>query len=248
MGMNFLSIGLSSASLLLFSTRCSTACLNSEQPSEIPTIDVSDASEVLQPFLQYLYPRSLPKISDLPMWEALYTIANKYSAEMVMELLKDMLIHRFLDKSPVRVYALASHWGFEEIAKIASTRTLTMNIFKDVEREDAELMGGGACQRLYLLHFNRRKAARAVITFRALPSASCGCPKPNYSGMVRALDRLMGTRPWLTAEELYEGVASSKFVYPKACSDGLECRNAFTNVHKYFSSILEGISKLPQTI
>jgi len=47
-------------------------------------------------------------------------------------LLRGMLIPRFLETFPVRVYALASHWGFEEEAKIASGRTLTLDISKDM--------------------------------------------------------------------------------------------------------------------
>ena len=121
-----------------------------ESPSQIPTIDVPESSDILQPFLQYLYPRSPPKISDVAMWADLYTIAHKYDADVIMDLLRDMLIPRFLEIAPLRVYALASHWGFEEEAKIASARTLTINIFKDkyFPREDAELMGGVACQQL----------------------------------------------------------------------------------------------------
>jgi hypothetical protein len=215
-------------------------------PSKTPTIDVSESSDILQPFLQYLYPRSPPNVSDLPMWEALYTTADKYTVEVVMDHLRDMLLHQFLETSPLRVYSIASHWGFEEIAKTASTRTLAIDIFKDLERQDAELMGGGACQQLYLLHLHRREAAREVVANHPLPSASCGCPIPNYSGVVPALCRLVSTKPWLTAEELYEN--ASKFHYPVCCADKGSCRNAFQNVTKYFTSILKGVSELPKTI
>lgn len=177
-------------------------------PSQTPSINVPESSDVLQPFIQYLYPRSPPKISDISMWAALYAIADKYNVEMITDLLRDMLIPRFLESSPLRVYALASCWGLEEEAKIASTRTLTMDIFKDFPREDAELMGGGACQQLYLLHFNRREAARSFITDHPLPSTddpSCGCPLPDYTRLVPALCQRVATIPWLTAEELYEG-------------------------------------------
>ena len=215
--------------------------------SEIPSVDLPEPSDILQPFIQYLYPRSPPVISDISMWEALYAIADKYAAEVVTDPLRDMLIPRFLETSPLRVYALASRWSFEEEAKIASTRTLTIDIFKDFPREDAGLMGGIACQRLYLLHFNRREAARALVTDHPLPTRSdpsCQCPLPSYSRLVPSIYQRVATRPWLTAEELYEEVA--RWDYPSRCNSS--CRNAVTNMHAYLSSILKGISELPRTI
>jgi hypothetical protein len=218
-----------------------------ESPSELPIIDVPESSDILQPFLQYLYPRSPPSISDISIWAALYAVADKYGAEVVTDLLRDMLIPRFLETSPLRVYALASRWGFEEEAKIASRRTLTMDMLNDFPQEDAELMGGAACHRLYLLHFNRREAARALITSHPRPSAgdsSCRCPPPPYARLVPALCQRVTMKPWLTTEELYEEVA--KWSYPTQCSG--VCRNTIGNMHGYFSSILRMVSELPQTI
>ena len=59
---------------------------------EIPCVDVSEPSDILQPFIQYLYPRSPPRVSDISTWEALYTVADKYAAEVVTDPLRDMLI------------------------------------------------------------------------------------------------------------------------------------------------------------
>ena len=220
---------------------------STEPPSQIPTIDVPESSDILRPFLLYLYPRLPPKITDISMWAALHTIADKYCAEVVMGLLRDMLIPQFLEIAPFRVYALASHWGFEEEAKIASTKTLKLDIFKDLPQEDAELMGGTACQKLYVLHFNRREGAQALISNHPPPTSSdpsCKCPPQSYVNMVPVLCKRVAARLWLTAEELYEEVA--KWGYPTQCNQ--HCRNAFRNMHVYFTSLLKGVSELPQTI
>ena len=220
---------------------------SAEPSSQIPTVDIPESSDILKPFLQYLYPLSPPKIPNLAMWAALYTIADKYGTEGVMDSLKDILIPRFLEASPLRVYALASRWGFEEEAKIASTKTLTIDISKEIPREDAELMGGAACQQLYLLHLNRREAARALVVNHPRPSASdpsCTCPPPGYTRLIPLLCERVATRPWLTAEELFKEAA--RWDYRKPCS--YACRNAFKNMHVYFTSLLKGISELPQTI
>jgi len=218
-----------------------------DPPSHIPSADLPESSDVLQPFIQYLYPRFPPKISDISMWAALYTIADKYVAEVVMGPLRDTLIPRFLETSPMRVYALASHWGFEEEAKIASRRTLTLDISKEFPEEDARLMGGVACQKLYLLHCNRRDKAQALINKHPLPTASdasCKCSSPKYANLVSALCQRVATKPWLTAEEVFKDAAKSG--YPARCNDS--CRNAYKNMHAYLTSLVKGVSELPQTI
>ena len=174
------------------------------------------------------------------------TIADKYDADVVIETLRNVLIPRFLETSPLRVYALASRWGFEEEAKIASRRTLTIDLLKDFPREDAELMDGVACQKLYHLHASRQAAGRAFIANHPLPERNryCHCSQQNYAGLVQSLCQRVGTIPWLTAEGMYEDIA--KWDHPTAC--GNACHNSVRNVSAYFSSLLKGVSELPQTI
>ena len=217
-----------------------------EPPSQIPSIDLPESSDVLQPFIQYLYPRSPPKISDISMWAALYTIADKYDVEVVMDPLRDMLISRFLETSPLRVYALASHWGFDEEAKIASRRTLTIDISKGFSEEDVMLMGSVACQKLYLLHIQRRGQAQALVhkhPYHLLEETTCSCPPMDFPILSRALSQRLAIQPWLTAEDLYE--EGAKTSNPNSCPN---CRNSFENIHTWFSLVLKEISDLPQTI
>ena len=159
----------------------------STEPSpEIPIIDVPESSDILQTFFQYLYPRSPPKISDLAMWTALYAVADKYSAEAVTDLLRDMLIPRFLEIAPLRVYALASHWGFEEEAKIVSRGTLTIDMSNGFPEEDLKLMGSAACQKLYLLHIQRRDKARVLVNSCTYQFAGtyCECPPMDFNTVI----------------------------------------------------------------
>lgn len=220
---------------------------SAEPAPEIPTIDVPESSDILQPFLQYLYPRSPPTISDLTTWADLYTIADKYNAEATTELLRDMLIPRFLETSPLRVYALASHFGFEEETRIASRGTLKIDISKGLPEEDVELMGSVACQKLYLLHIQRRDKARALVSGSVyqFSGVRCSCPPVVFQAFIQTLSQRVSTTPWLTAEGLYEAAEMSS---SKTCDGYRGCRNSFGNIHAWFSSILEMVSKLPQTI
>ena len=227
------------------------ATLSSPQSKvRIRKIDMPYSSDILQPFLQYLCPRSPPKISDISTWAALYTIADKYGADVVKDLLRDMLVPRFLKKYPLRVYALASRWGFEEEARIASRRTLkTVDILTKFPQEDAGLMGATARQRLHRLHSDRREAARALINSHPRPSpshSSCNCPSPAYANLRPALCQSLASRPWLTLEDVYR--VDAKFPNPKTCNARSGCRHSAKNIHAYFCSLVRKISELPQTV
>ena len=237
--------------ILKFASPFFRAALSSPQPkAKIRKVDIPYSSDVLQPFLQYLYPRSPPKITDISTWAALYAIADKYGAEVVKDLLRDMLIPRFLKKSPLRVYAVASYWGFDEEARIASRRTLkTVDILTRFPQEDARIMGAAARQRLHRLHSSRRDAARALVNNHPRPSPShlsCKCPPPAYANLRPALCQSMATRPWLTIEDVYR--VDSGFSYPKTCAARSDCRHSAKNIHAYFCSLVRKISKLPQTV
>jgi len=211
-----------------------------------PIIDISESSEIIEPFIQFLYPRSPPKVSTLAMWEDLCVVADKYNVESVMELLRDMLIPKFLKTSPIHVYALASRWGFGEEAKIASGETVTMDISKGVPEKEAELMGGIACQKLHLLHSSRREKAQSVIRSRPYPTPNtyCACSPIEFKDTVGTAVRHVSSTPWLTTEAFYQEVARASNLV--VCST--KCRNHFKQVHAWISSVVEAMSELPQTI
>ena len=219
-----------------------------EPSPKIPSIDIPESFNIIRPLVQHLYPCSPPEVPDLETWAALYTAADKYNVEVrVMDLLRGMLIPRFLETSPLRVYALASCWGFEEEAKAASRGTLTMDISNGFPEEDVRLMGSIACQNLYLLHFRCREKARFLAGHRRYQFSdvgACSCPPVDFQAVTQWVSERVSTRPWLTAEELYEGAATAGD--SQRCSGN--CRNALKNIHAWFSLILKEISDLPQTI
>lgn len=220
---------------------------NEPAPSHTPVVDVPESSDILEPFLQYFYPFSPPKVSDVAMWADLYSIADKYDAEVVMETLRDILIPRFLETSPFRVYALASRWDLEEEANIASKKTLAFDALGEFPQEDAELMGGVACQKIYHLHIRCRDKARALVSsrnYRFKDNWNCSCPPLDFHAVAQALSQRVSSKPWLSAEELYEEAA--RFEGAKKCPGG--CRNSFKNIHVWLSSILRDLHEIPQTI
>jgi len=220
-------------------------------PSHIPVVDVPESSNVLTPFIQFLYPFSQPKVSDVAMWEDLYTIADKYDTGVVMELLREALITQFLEKSPFRVYALASRWGLEGEADIASKRTLAFDILQEFPQEDAALMGGVACKKLYQLHVQCRDQARAWASSSRDPFKfkfkNCDCTPFDFNSASQTLKERLFAKPWLPAEELYEELVGLERL--AICSRKGGCRNSFSfgGVRGVVSSILRDLHHIPDT-
>lgn len=219
-------------------------------PTHTPIVDVPESSDILKPFIQCLYPLPPPEVSDVAMWMDLYITADKYNAEVVTELLKVILIPRFLETSPFRVYALASRWGLEEEAKIASERTLSFDILTEFPQEDAELMDGVAGQKLYQLHIRCRDKGRAFTDPRHHRFAidwRCKClPILDFSAVGQTMRERVAARPGIPAEELYDEVA--RLDTSRKCSGGGGCQGAFGNVHAWLTSVLKDMHEAPQTI
>ena len=222
-----------------------------ESPSQLPSMKLPESSNDLVPFIQYLYPRSRPKIPDITAWGAVCAVAGKYQAEGVKDSLGEILLPRFLEASPLRVYALASRWGFEEEAKIASTRILTLGILKDLTSEDAELMGGVACRKLFLLHTNYREGVMSVLINSGGPLSPghvmCNCSAKIRHIYLRSIAHVVGEKNPLNIEAIRQ-VAGNSMRWPDRCGAGADCDWAEGSKAGWLDTLEAGVSNLPTSI
>lgn len=149
----------------------------------IPTVEVSETASVLQTLLQLIYP-----IADSPTPDTFRTIdelisvleaAYKYDVDAAIVRLKIILISpKWLESSPLRVYAVTMRWDMEEEAKIASTHTLRESLGGIPLLNDFRHTSGLAFQRLASLHWSRSMAAQALVDNAGInsttPCTSCG--------------------------------------------------------------------------
>lgn len=151
-----------------------------------PTVEVSESASTLSILLQLIYPipdpptpETFPAIDDfISVLEAAY----KYDIDGAISRLKTILIsQKWLESSPLRVYAVAMRWDMEEEAKIASKYTLCKDLFGYPLLADFRHTSGLAFQRLALLHRSRSIAARTLIENATMPFTSCSSCRSNTS-------------------------------------------------------------------
>ena len=96
----------------------------SPEPSSIPVVDMCEAGDVLDVFLQCLYPVPKSIVENFGLLEALIAAAEKYETEVVLDMVKSWLVTpENLGRDPFRVYAIAcTSTAFDEQAKVAAKR------------------------------------------------------------------------------------------------------------------------------
>jgi len=123
----------------------------------LPVVEVAETAGVIDPLLRFVYPVEAPSINNLTELASLITAADKYEMELVMQSLRKLMVGPlFLKRSPLEVFALAAKLGFEEEASIASSHTLSLDLFHPTQyqailRHVPQLM----LHRLYTLHHTR---------------------------------------------------------------------------------------------
>lgn len=119
----------------------------------VPIIPVSDSSKALDTVLRFVYPVSPPTFDTLDDLSAALSVAIKYEfASAILALRKSLVSPRLLQTSPIRVYALACQYEFEEEAKLASRSTLSVSLLDVKPVTELRYMTGYDYHRLLQLH------------------------------------------------------------------------------------------------
>jgi hypothetical protein len=109
---------------------------NKNEPAEIPTYE---SDSVLVPLLRLLYSLPLPGWDSYDAIEQLLFVAEKWDTPRLITFFRGVLMASpFLKHNPLRLYAIAKHFGWEEEAKIATTLTLGLDLRDEVYKETLE--------------------------------------------------------------------------------------------------------------
>lgn len=145
--------------------QCPPSYKQSDSPAPSPTpevIHMVEDAHIIEGVLSMAGGRVLPKIETFEYLEDLLHTAEKYDMPGVLSILRlAIMTPQFLDAHPVRVYAIACQWGWTEEAKLASTKTLGIDLLGHDAIKDLGIVESPHLTALMLLHRHRRDTLRA---------------------------------------------------------------------------------------
>jgi len=142
-----------------------------DEKGEVPPLLLEETATILDLGFRFLYPIPNPPITSFDSLKELLRLADKYNLEGVMHTLRSILISRpFLEQSPLRSYAIACLYNFEEERKLASRYCLKMDVIMETEIiDELAMMTGKDLLRLIKLQQTR---TTAIVNFMATTAPS----------------------------------------------------------------------------
>jgi len=209
----------------------------------LPHVDLQESTTTLDILLRYIYPIPSPKIENFTTLTNVLASAEKYGAEGVTSRLRTILSSQFLDLDPLRVYAIACRWSFLEEAKLASTRTVYVDLAKQGEgcTEDMKYMSGLDYHRLLVLQQARKDTVQKAVTEQPTPG---GCCSVGYNDIKKLLVEEV-SRKKLDVSECLSVLEGSGKVKP--CKNGL-CPLGRAKLEIFVKGVMNGLGELPSSI
>jgi hypothetical protein len=116
---------------------------------------------------------SIPKLETIDEFEGVLQLAEKWDTPGPILFLRSALTsHRIIEQYPLRCYRLATHFDWRTEAKLASSHSLTLDIFNPIHHDTLDQLSSKALLSLFNLHRKRQ------IMFREL----LNCPERFVAG------------------------------------------------------------------
>jgi hypothetical protein len=136
-----------------------TTTLN--EPVEIP---IYETDAVATPLLRLLYGLPVPPWSSYDAIERVLFVAEKWDTPGPVTYIRDALMApRFLNYDPLRLYALAKHFEWDDEAKAAAKLTLGLDLRDEMYRETLNRFTAKELMPLSKLRRERREKFRELL-------------------------------------------------------------------------------------
>ena len=208
-------------------------------------VQVSDSANILEPFLQLIYPVDPPVIGSLWLMDGLFRLADKYATKGINTRLKKLLISpSFLRDDPIGVFAIACHNTFDEEAKLALPHTFTIDVVSQITAAVLRSMTTKTYHRLLTEHALRRKQLIGTLdgawrSFRPGPQTPRCCCLERLEEKVHV--RICG-RPFLDSETLQN--CFSLVEKSSGCASMLYCIKQPSRASSFLSEVMGRIQAL----
>lgn len=134
------------------------ASLTEDQPAEV--IYVDEDSQTLEGLLRMACGLSIPRLDSYDTIEPILYAAEKYDMSGPLSIVRALLGTPPFLSDPLRLYAIACRYGWQEEAMMASRATLTLNVHAPEQRGTLQKLGTDALLNLFALHRTRRETLR----------------------------------------------------------------------------------------
>ncbi|KZO97333.1 hypothetical protein CALVIDRAFT_563123 [Calocera viscosa TUFC12733] len=167
----------------------------SELVPEVPVLNIDADGRTIDTLLQYIYPDCRPEVGqDFDAFLGVLQLAVVYQVGHVMQLLRKMLVQPdLLHAYPIRIYAAATRWRFNEEADIAAEATGKLDLAQVGEKEVGNI---SATDLVKLMARHRRRKGDILEALKGWKGALCktcqGAPGDSWSMRyyVRASDEI----------------------------------------------------------
>jgi hypothetical protein len=135
---------------------------DNQQDEDIIVLD--EKSQVLGTLLRMIAGLEFQRLKSFDELEDLLTAAEKYDMPGPRAIIRTIITTPLFLEKPLRLYAIAARYGWEEEAKFASKHTLALSIYKDEYAAILERMPVSYLMRLLRLHRERVAKFKEYIT------------------------------------------------------------------------------------
>ncbi|KAF8152384.1 hypothetical protein B0H34DRAFT_643531, partial [Crassisporium funariophilum] len=128
--------------------------VQSDKDTSVP-IEVAEKDKVLAKVLSMICGLHTENWESIGEVEDALSLVQKWDAPGPLSIIRGAITAPVFLAEPLRLYALATRFGWEEEAQLASTHTLAMNLYGDEHRASLERVSSHHL--LVLLRFHRRR-------------------------------------------------------------------------------------------
>ncbi|THU88567.1 hypothetical protein K435DRAFT_830530 [Dendrothele bispora CBS 962.96] len=140
-----------------------TSRSSSGSKSDTSLIPTEHPDDILSIFLLLISGLEIPIWSSFDDVCSLLQLCKSWEAPGPISIIRSSITSPFFLSDPLRLYATATHFGWEEEAKIASTHTLKLNLHDEHWEKTLSSLGVGSLLRLLRLHRSRRDKMKEML-------------------------------------------------------------------------------------
>ena len=227
----------------------------SSESSQTPIIDVSDPPEVLEMFLQIIYPFRNPSIDGVETLTSLLRLADKYDAKVALDAYKNYLPSMWISPLPIHMYAVLCACGREEEAHAAARRVPFASLEHLNSSPLLSLMTVEHYQRLIKFMIARDRRIRGIVSRHQKHIAmdyTARCD-PNAhalyaSNIVAPIQAAFEADPCVRAVEALGLVASDNHMFTLCSYGACKCRYDLGVLRAYGEGLLKELVEMAESL